>query len=135
MRELFHIAAFWVVVVVTIRLAVCFPRSLLARILFSEFGPAPNRGETKSDYLLRWARFAASWFIQAAFLFLVGWLVLDWEASLADSLYFLALWAVTIPVLGGIALLALLWALARWLWTRRFSGDQPTRGNSGVTPR
>ena len=127
MRQLFHIAAFWVVVVVTIRLAVCFPRSLLARIFFSEFGPTPIRGEAKSDYLLRCARFACSWSMQAAFLFVVGWVALDWDASLADSFYFLVLWAVTIPVLGGIALLASLWALGRSLWTRRFGGDQSIR--------
>jgi hypothetical protein len=127
MPQLFHIAAFWIVVVVTIRLAVCFPRSLLARVFFSQFGPVPIRGEAKSDYLLRCARFGGSWFMQAAFLFVVGWVALDWDASLVDSLYFLVLWAVTIPMLGGIALLASLWALARLLWVRRFGGVRSTQ--------
>ena len=127
MRQLFHIAAFWVVVVVAIRAAVCFPHCLLARIFFSQFGPVPIRGEAKSSYLLRCARFGGSWFMQASFLFVVGWVALDWNASLADSLYFLVLWAVTIPVLGGVALLASLWALARSLWVRRFGGARSTQ--------
>jgi hypothetical protein len=127
MRQLFHIAAFWIVVVVAIRAAVCFPHSLPARIFFSEFGPVPIRGEAKIDYLLRCARFGASWFMQAAVLFVLGWVALDWHASFADSLYFLVLWAVTIPVLGGVALLASLWALARSLWIRRFGGGRSTQ--------
>ena len=127
MRQFFYIAAFWVVVVVTIRLAVCFPRSLLARVYFSEFGPAPIRGETKSHYLLRCVRFAGGWFIQASILFVVGWIALGWQASLADSLYFLVLWAVIIPVLGSVALLGSLWAFARLLWIRRFGGARSTQ--------
>jgi hypothetical protein len=39
MRQLLHIAAFWVVVIVTIRVAVCFPHSLLARVFFATYGP------------------------------------------------------------------------------------------------
>ena len=114
---------------VTIRLAVCFPHSLLARIYFAQFGPVPIRGETKSDYLLRCVRFAGSWFMQAALLFVVGWFALGWEASLADSLYFLVLWAVVIPVLGGVALLASLWALVRLLWVRWFGGARSTQAS------
>ena len=126
MRQLFHIAAFWVVVVVAIRAAVCFPNSLLARVFFSQFGPVPIRGEAKSSYLLRCARFGGSWFMQAAFLFVVGCVALNWHASLADSLYFLVLWAVITPMLGGVALLASLWALARSLCVRRFGGARST---------
>jgi hypothetical protein len=37
------------------------------------------------------------------------------------------LWAVTIPVLGGVALLASLWALARSLWVWRFGGARSTQ--------
>ena len=133
MRQLFHIAAFWVVVVVAIRAAVCFPHSLPARIFFFRFGPVLIRGEAKANYLLRCARFGGSWFMQAAFLFVVGWVALDWHASLADSLYFLVLWAVTIPVLGGVALLASLWALARSLWVRRSGGARSASPpNNGV---
>jgi hypothetical protein len=129
MRQVFHIAAFWIAVVVTIRLAVCFPHSLLARIYFSQFGPVPMRGEAKSDYLLRCAWFGCSWFMQAAFLFVAGWVALGWDASLADSLYFLVLWAVVIPVLGGVALLASLWALVRLLRVRWVDGAGSTQSS------
>ena len=118
MPELFHIAAFWAIVVVAIRLAVCFPRSILARILFSHHGPLPVRGESQADYFLRSARFAGSWLMQAGFLLIVGWAGIQWEASLLDSLYFLVLWAVVVPVLGSVALLAALFAVGRSLWTR-----------------
>src|ERR1700674_4227800 len=127
MRQLFHIAAFWVVVVVAIRAAVCFPHSLLARIFFFQFGPVLIRGEAKANYLLRCARFGGSWFMQAAFLFVIGWVGLEWHAGRAVSLYFLGLWAVIILVAGGVALLASLWALPCSLWVGRFGGArQPT---------
>ena len=69
MRQLFFIVAFWIVVVVAMRLAVSFPRSLLARVFFTPFGPEPSRGETRSDYLARRARFGSSWFLQSLVLF------------------------------------------------------------------
>ena len=124
MSEILRIAAFWVVVVVAIRVAVCFPQSLLARCLFSHHGPLPVRGESQADYLLRCARFGAGWFAQAAVLFVAGGVALQWNASLADSLYFLVLWTVVVPALGGMALLASLFAFGRSLcarWSRRAS--------------
>lgn len=120
MRELVHIAAFWVVVVVAIRVAVCFPHSLPACILFSRLGPLPLRGEPQALYLLRCARFGGSWFLQAVVLFGAGWVALRWDASLADSLFFLVLWAVVVPLLGGVALVAALFARGRSVWARRF---------------
>jgi len=118
--ELLHIAAFWVVVVVIIRVAVCFPNSLLARILFSHHGPVPIRDEPKTEYLLRCARFRGSWFAQTLLLFAGGWVALGWDPSLADSLNFLVLWAVVIPTLAVLALLGSLSALASWFWLKRF---------------
>jgi len=128
MRQIFYIAGFWIVVIVAIRLAVCFPQSLLARVFFAQFGPAPIRGEMKPAYLLRCARFAVNWFLQALLLFGVGWIAVNWEASLADSPYFLTLWAVVIPILGGAALLASLYALGRWSWIRWFGDEHPKQG-------
>lgn len=129
MRQLFYIVAFWIVVVVTIRLAVYFPKSLLGRVYFTEFGPAPIRGEPKADYLMRCARFGGNWFVQALVLFVAGWIAVIWEAALADSLYFLVLWAVVIPLLGGVALLVSLCALSRCLWIRWFRGlPRPLHG-------
>jgi hypothetical protein len=130
MRQLFYIVAFWIVVVVTIRLAVSFPRSLLARVLFTEFGPTPLRGEPKSDYLLRCARFGGSWFVQALNLFVVGWIALSWNVALADSLYFLVLWAVVIPLVGSGALLVSLCALSRCLWLRWFGACSTSTPNA-----
>jgi hypothetical protein len=118
MPELFHIAAFWAVVVVAIRLAVCFPQSMLARFLFSHHGPRPVRGESQADYFLRCARFAWGWLMQAGFLLLIGWVGIQWDPSLLDSLYLIVLWAVVVPVLGTMAMLAALFAVGRSLWAR-----------------
>ena len=115
MAQLFHMAAFWVVVIVAIRLAVCFPRSMLARVLFYHYGPAAIRGETEADYLMRCAAFRASWFLQASLLFAAGWVALGWQPALADSLYFLVMWIAVIPTLGLGALAgALLAAGSAW---------------------
>ena len=121
MRQLFFIVAFWIVVVVAMRLAVSFPRSLLARVFFTPFGPEPLRGEARSDYLLRCARFGGSWFVQSLVLFAAGWLALRWVPTLSDSLYFMVLWAVVIPLLGGGTLVVSLYAWLRCLWIR-FAG-------------
>ena len=118
MRQIVHIAAFWVVVVVAIRLAVCFPHSLLAHVLFSRIGPLREREESEPHYLLRWASFGMSWFIQAACLFVAGWAALQWDASLAESLTFAVLWTVIVPLVGAGASLVSLLALARLVWVR-----------------
>jgi hypothetical protein len=122
MRQLFFIVAFWIVVVVAMRLAVSFPRSLLARVFFTPFGPEPLRGETRSAFLLRCARFGASWFAQSLALFAAGWLVQSSSPALADSLFFVVLWAVVIPAIGGGALVVSLYSLSRCLWIRACSG-------------
>jgi hypothetical protein len=64
MPELLHVAVFWVFVIVAIRVGVCFPNSLFARILFLHYGPIAIRGEPKTEYLLRCARFRCNWFVQ-----------------------------------------------------------------------
>ena len=122
MRQLFFIVAFWTVVVVAMRLAVSFPKSLLARVFFTPFGPEPLRGETKSAFLLRCACFGASWFAQSLALFAAGCLVRLWMPVLVDSLFFVVLWAVVIPVIGGGALVASLYSLSRWFWIRSIRG-------------
>jgi len=129
MRQIVHIAAFWVVVIVAIRLAVCFPRSLLAHVLFARIGPMRVRGELEPDYLLRWVRFGMSSFAQAALLFVAGSAALQLEATLFDSLVFAVLWVVVIPLLGVSALMLALSAFARSLWVRRLTPQQPHRRN------
>lgn len=118
MEQLLHIALFWIAVVVIIRAAVWFPDSLLARVLFWRIDPAPLRGEPEHEYLLRSARFAASWFLQAAVLLVVGRVALAWDPSLVDSPVFLLFWAVVIPALGTATLLAALFAAVRAFWRR-----------------
>jgi hypothetical protein len=76
------------------------------------------RGETKPDYLLRCARFAGSWLVQSLVLFAVGWLALERVPALVNSLFFMVLWAVVIPLLGAGALAVMLYAVLRWLWIR-----------------
>ena len=119
MSQFIHIVVFWIAVVVVIRAAVCFPNSLLARVLFWRIDPAPLRGEPDTDYHFRWARFAAGWFLQAAFLFIAGWIALGRDGSLVDSPYFLVFWAMVIPALGAAALLGALFAVTRAIWRRR----------------
>jgi len=114
-------AVFWVIVIVAIRLAVCFPRSLLAHILFWRLDPAPERGEPEAGYRLRWARFGFGAFAQAALLFLVGGAALGWDVTLEESLHFVVLWAVVVPLLGVAALAAALWSIGRALWIGRFA--------------
>ena len=126
MQQLFFIVAFWIIVVVAMRLAVSFPRSLLARVFFTPFGPEPMQGEAKVDYLLRCARFAGSWFVQSLALFGAGWLALARIPILADSLFFMVLWAVVIPLLGSGAFVVSLGAWFRCLWIRS-SGRSLTR--------
>ena len=116
MRHIVYIGAFWVVVIIVIRLAVCFPHSLLARLLFSRVGPTRTRGEPDSRYLLRWAGTGASWFAQAALLFAAGALSLMWDPSLFDTLEFVVLWVVVVPLIGAGALILALVALARSVW-------------------
>ena len=120
MRHIVQIAAFWVVVIVAIRLAVCFPRSLLARVLFSRVGPVRMRGESEERYLLNWGRTGVSWFTQAALLWVAGWAALRWdEALFDDSLVFAVWWTAVIPALAAGALLLALAVFARFLWIRR----------------
>lgn len=119
MRHLLYMAAYWLVVFVAIRLAVCFPRSLLARVLFLPLVPPRVRGESHAAYLVRCARLALSWSIQAAGLFAAGWLAVRWDASLLESRSFVVLWAVVVPLLGAASLLAALLAVVRSIWLGR----------------
>jgi hypothetical protein len=116
MSRLVSIIMFWIVVIVAVRLAVLFPQSLLARVLFYRIGPTPRRRESEADYLLRWVRACVGWFAQAALLFGAGWLWFRLDAARIDSLFFAALWLVVVPLLAVSALSGALLALARWLW-------------------
>jgi len=119
MLRLADIVAFWLIVIVAIRLAACFPRSLPARILFAPIGPVRARGEAETDYLRRWARCGIGWCAQAAALLVAGWTALRLDASLADSLTFVVLRTVVVPLIAVCALVLALGAAVRSAWSRR----------------
>jgi hypothetical protein len=126
MRHLVDIVAFWAVLFVAIRLLAQFPDSLLARVMFSQQGPLPIRGEARSDYLLRWSAYWGGWLTEVLVVFGTGWVALRWDASLGDSMVFLVFWAVVVPLLGGVAILGALFAFAASCWIRRFGRDPPS---------
>lgn len=118
MRQIVYMAAFWLVVVIAIRLAVCFPRSLLARVLFSEHGPHRQPGESRARSHARAVRYRAGWLAQSVGVFAAGWIALRIAPGLGDSLAFIVFWAVIVPFLAACALAGTLWALACMLGQR-----------------
>jgi len=130
MRHLLYMGAYWLVVFVAIRLAVCFPRSLLARMLFLPLDPTRIRGESRPAYLVRCARLAIGWSAQACALLVAGWLAVRWNVSLLESLSFVVLWAVVIPLIATASLLAALITIARSIWLVRSD-----RGRGEALPR
>jgi hypothetical protein len=134
MRLLFQIVAFWLVVVIAVRVAVCFPRSLLARVLFYDLGPLRRRGEREVDFRLRRAGHSVSWFAQAALLFTAGWLLLRWNTALVDAAPFLVLWAIIVPLIGTGALVAALVDLGRVVLLRRRERTRTTLSVGGAHP-
>ncbi|HTQ00522.1 MAG TPA: hypothetical protein VMN56_14445 [Casimicrobiaceae bacterium] len=133
MRQLVYSAAFWVVLVIVIRLAVCFPKSLLARVLFSHHGPVAARDEPRAAFSFRRARHFAALALQcAAILALASWL----RDGLADSLYLAVLLDAVVPVLGALAAAAALWEVGRGSWltmTRRRSQNRPRAGKGEIS--
>ena len=119
MSQIVHIVLFWIVVIAAIRVAVWFPDSVPARILFARQGAERSRGESDADFLLRCARFHGGWFAQAALLFVAGAAARAWSPALAESLPFVVLWAVVIPALGTFAFAAAAIDLGRSLVERR----------------
>jgi hypothetical protein len=71
--------------------------------------------------------------LQAVVVFGVGWVALRWDAALADSLSFLVLWAVVVPLLAAVALVATLFALGRSVWARRFGRASSASGSAHAT--
>ena len=116
MRLIVQFVMFWIVVLVAIRLAVCFPQSLLAHVLFTRIGPARARAESEADYLLRWCRFGLSWVLQASSVFAAGYAAVQWDPSWLDSLLFAVSWAVIVPLLAIGAGVIAATAFARWIW-------------------
>lgn len=133
MSQTLHIVLFWLAVIAAIRVAVWFPDSLPARVLFSPQGPVRGRGETESDFLRRRARFHGGWLAQAAALFAAGWIAKRLDASLEDSLAFVVMWAAVLPALAACALVAALADVGRaLLFRRRESSRAPAGGAHGA---
>jgi hypothetical protein len=121
MRHIVEIVAFWAIVIVAVQLLAQFPNTLLARVCFSRQGPLPIRGESRSDYLLRWSSYWIGWFAQALVVFGLGWIALRWDPSLSDSMVFLVFWGVVVPLLGCVGLLGALFALVASFFVRHFA--------------
>jgi hypothetical protein len=112
MTFLARVVIFWVIVIAAISLLRLFPQSLPGRLLFSEHGPRPCRGEARSRYMLRRATYWAGWVLQCAFVFGAGFVLAREIPALAEALWFTVLWLVVAPALGAIAVLCSLVALA-----------------------
>jgi hypothetical protein len=130
MRQFFQISLFWAAVFVAIWLLARFPESWLGRIMFARQGPLPLRGEAHSRYLMRWARYAAGWFVQAVVVLGVGWEARRLDPSLGQALFFEVFWLAVVPLLAAVALLGSLFALAASLWRRYLGAERRKRGPS-----
>ena len=80
-------------------------------------------GELRSRYLLRWGLFGGGWFVQAILVLAIGAAALRLQPWLAESLYFLVLWAVVVPLFAAVALSGSLFAVGAALW-RRYIGAE-----------
>jgi len=123
MREFVSIAVFWIIVLAGIFVLARFPQSWLGRVLFTRLGPLPIRGESRSRYLLRWAAYAAGWFVQTVLVLGIGAIAVQLHPWLAESLYFLVFWAIVVPLLASAALIVSVLAVAAALW-RRYVGAE-----------
>ena len=123
MREFVSIAVFWIIVLAGIFVLARFPQSWLGRVLFTRLGPLPIRGESRSRYLLRWAAYAAGWFVQTVLVLGIGAIAVQLHPWLAESLYFLVFWAIVVPFLASVALIVSVLAVAAALW-RRYIGAE-----------
>jgi len=130
MRQFFEISLFWAVVFAAIWLLARFPESWPGRILFARQGPLPVRGQARSRYLLRWATYAAGWFVQAVLVLGIGWEAWRLDPSLGQALFFQVFWLAVVPLLAAVALLGSLFALAASLWRRYLGAERHKRGVS-----
>jgi hypothetical protein len=130
MSHFINVAIFSLIVLVAILVLARYPDSGPGRIAFARLGPVPLRFEPRSRYLLRWAACAADWFAQAIVAFVIGWLARDVSPSLADSLPFLVLWLVVVPLLAIVSLAGSALALVAFLWRRHVGAERAAGGAS-----
>lgn len=132
MSHFINVAIFSVIVLMAILLLARYPNSWFGRIAFARLGPMPLRFEQRSRYFLRWAGYAADWFAQAVFAFVIGWLAWSAAPSLADSLPFIALWLVVVPLLAIVSLTGTAVALVAYTWRRHVGAERRARAASGA---
>jgi hypothetical protein len=132
MRHFIDIAIFSAIVLVAICLLARYPDSWLGRIVFARLGPMPLRRELRSRYFLRWAACAAGWFAQAVFVFALGWAAWRMAPALAESLPFLVLWLVVVPLLAIVSLAVSAVAVVAFLWRRLFGAERAASHASGA---
>jgi hypothetical protein len=130
MDHFINVAIFSAITFVAICVLARYPSSWLGRIAFARLGPAPVRLESRSHYFLRWAAYAADWFIQAVFVFAIGWGTWRVAPGLADSLPFVVLWLVVVPLLAIVSLAGFALALVAFLWTRFVGAERAARHGS-----
>ena len=131
MRHFIDIAILSAIVLVAICLLARYPDSWLGRIVFTRLGPTPLRRELRSRYFLRWAAYAAGWFAQAVGAFALGWVAWWRVPSLAESLPFLVLWLVVIPLLATVSLAGSAMAVVAFLWRRCVGAERAAGAVSG----
>jgi hypothetical protein len=125
MSFLTRIVVFWMFVIAAISMLRLFPDSLPARLAFARLGPLPRRDESRSGYLLRWAGYWGSWVAQCTLVATVCWFLSSRVPALAESMWFLALWAVVVPTLAAFASLSGLAVLAAAAKARLLGPDPP----------
>ncbi|HEX8012535.1 MAG TPA: hypothetical protein VF814_16615 [Casimicrobiaceae bacterium] len=130
MSHLINAAIFSLLTFAAIRLLARYPESRLGRIAFARLGPTPLRFELRSYYFLRWAAYAADWFVQALCVFAIGWSAWRVAPSLADSLPFVVLWLVVVPMLAIVSLAGAALAIVAFLWRRYVGAERVARHRS-----
>lgn len=103
-----------------------FPRSSVARIAFSWFGPVPRDGESWAKYQLRWAFYSLDWLSQIAVLFaaLFGAVYL-WPSFAEHQLFQVAGFALS---LAGVTALVAALAFLTKAGKARYLGPNPVYG-------
>lgn len=124
MSHFINVAIFSLIVLAAILVLARYPSSWFGRVAFARLGPVPLRFEPRSRYFLRWAAFAADWFAQAIFAFVIGWLAWSAAPSLADSLPFIVLWLVVVPLLAIVSLVGTAVALVAYTWRRHVGAER-----------
>ena len=102
-----RIVAFYIALFAVIWALSLFPRSTVARMAFSWFGPVPREGESWARYQLRWAFYALDWLGQIALLFALFYGAAYFYPPVGEHELFLVFAALALPIGGGMAVLAM----------------------------